>query len=63
MPRALIAEAVNVIVFIAGRGNARRVEEIARVTGYDSYGYQLSSELVHSFPPIPPIPSPPGETP
>lgn len=49
-PRALIAEAVNVIVYIAGRGNARRVQEIARVTGFDSHGYQLSTELMPSFP-------------
>src|SRR5256885_6782048 len=31
-PRALIAEAVNVIIFIAGRGRTRRVQEIVRVT-------------------------------
>ena len=49
-PRALIAEAVNVIVYIAGRGHARRVQEIARVTGFDSHGYQLSAELMPSFP-------------
>lgn len=30
VPRTLIAEAVHVIVFIAGRGRARRVREIAR---------------------------------
>lgn len=41
-PRALIAEAVNVIVFIAGRGRARRVQVIARVTGFDAHGYSLS---------------------
>ena len=58
VPRALIAEAVNVIVFIAGRGNARRVEEIARVTGYDSHGYQLSKNMMPSFPKTP---STPGE--
>jgi type IV secretion system protein VirB11 len=49
-PRALIAEAVNVIVYIAGRGHARRVQEIACVTGFDSRGYQLSSELMHFTP-------------
>ncbi|NGY05912.1 P-type conjugative transfer ATPase TrbB [Solimonas terrae] len=47
-PRALIAEAVNVIVFIAGRGRARRVREIARVMGYDERGYRLSTELILS---------------
>ncbi len=47
-PRALIAEAVNVIVFIAGRGRARRVQEIARVIGFDGRGYQLDAELMPS---------------
>ncbi len=44
-PRALIAEAVNVIVFIAGRGRARQVQTVARVTGFDSHGYQLDDTL------------------
>ncbi|MFH5256224.1 ATPase, T2SS/T4P/T4SS family, partial [Burkholderia semiarida] len=30
-PRALIAEAVNVVIHIAGRGRKRRIESIARV--------------------------------
>lgn len=42
-PRALIAEAVNVIVFIAGRGRARQVRDIARVIGFDADGYELQS--------------------
>jgi len=41
-PRALIAEAVNVIIYIAGRGRARRIQDIARVVGYDDRGYQLT---------------------
>jgi Flp pilus assembly CpaF family ATPase len=53
VPRALIAEAVSVIVFIAGRGRSRRVREIARVVGHDSHGYQLDTEL-SSFPSLPP---------
>ncbi|MGU2390830.1 P-type conjugative transfer ATPase TrbB [Pseudomonas aeruginosa] len=40
-PRELIAEAVNVVVFIAGRGRKRRIESIARVTGFDEEGYRL----------------------
>lgn len=48
-PRALIAEAVNIIVFIAGRGRARQVQTIARVTGFDGQGYQLDDALA-SFP-------------
>jgi type IV secretion system protein VirB11 len=42
-PRALIAEAVNVIVFLAGRGAARKVREVARVTGLDGERYRLES--------------------
>lgn len=42
-PRALIAETVNVIVFLAGRGNARRVREIVRVTGLQVNQYVLES--------------------
>ena len=53
-PRALIAEAVDVIVFIAGRGAARHVQTIARVTGFDSHGYQLDDALAHPIPPISP---------
>jgi type IV secretion system protein VirB11 len=41
VPRALIAEAVDLIVFIAGRGHARRVHELVRVTGFNAEGYQL----------------------
>jgi type IV secretion system protein VirB11 len=65
VPRALIAETVNVIVFIAGRGRARRVREIARVIGHDSQGYQLDTSLVPGFPLLSsstPVPSSdPGE--
>ncbi|MBO9712460.1 P-type conjugative transfer ATPase TrbB [Sphingomonas sp.] len=38
VPRRLIAEAIDVIVFIAGRGLARRVETVARVAGLDPDG-------------------------
>jgi P-type conjugative transfer ATPase TrbB len=41
VPRALIAEAIDVIIFIAGRGGARRVRDIVRVTGLDPDGYRL----------------------
>jgi P-type conjugative transfer ATPase TrbB len=60
VPRPLIAEAVNVIVFLAGRGRARRVQEIVRVIGFDSHGYRLSPELMSSFPPVPPTPGEPS---
>jgi len=38
VPRRLIAEAIDMIVFISGRGLARRVETIARVAGIDPDG-------------------------
>lgn len=38
VPRRLIAEAIDMIVFIAGRGTARRIETIARVGGLDPDG-------------------------
>ena len=41
VPRALIAEAVDVIVFIAGRGSKRRIQEIIRVTGLDGDAYAI----------------------
>ena len=43
VPRALIAEAIHVIVYIAGRGSARRVEDIVVVQGLDHAGYRLQS--------------------
>lgn len=41
VPRQLIAESVDIIVFIGGRGRSRRVEEIVRVLGLDADGYRL----------------------
>jgi len=38
VPRRLIADAIDIIVFIAGRGLARRVETIARIAGVDPDG-------------------------
>ena len=38
VPHRLIADAIDLIVFIAGRGLARRVETIARVAGLDPDG-------------------------
>jgi type IV secretion system protein VirB11 len=60
-PRALIAEAVNVVIYIAGRGRKRHIETIARVTGHDSTGYHLvamNGALDTPFPELPPAPSP-----
>jgi type IV secretion system protein TrbB len=36
VPRRLIAEAIDLIVFISGRGRDRRVETLARVAGLDA---------------------------
>ena len=42
VPRRLIAEAIDLIVFIAGRGLARRIESVARVAGLEPDGsYRL----------------------
>jgi len=57
-PRALIAEAINVVVYIAGRGRKRRIETIAYVNGHDSTGYHLVS-VNESLPELP-TPSPPS---
>jgi len=47
VPRPLIAEAVDVVAFIAGRGTSRRVREIARIDGLGpDGGYRL--ELLSS---------------
>ena len=54
VPRRLIAEAIDMIVFIAGRGLARRVETIARVAGVDPDG----GYAVGALTPKPPNPHP-----
>jgi type IV secretion system protein VirB11 len=41
VPQALIAEAVNVIVYLSGRGHHRRVEQIVRVLGVAGNTYRL----------------------
>ena len=55
VPRRLIAEAVNLIVFISGRGLQRRVSSIARVAGVDPDGGYGLIELLN------PDPEPTGE--
>jgi type IV secretion system protein TrbB len=56
-PRALIAEAVNVVVYIAGRGRSRHVESVARVLGFDGAGYRLADALEPLIPELPLFPS------
>ena len=46
VPRRLIAEAIDLVVFIRGRGTARRIEAIAEVIGLDADGDYAVSELV-----------------
>ena len=46
VPRRLIADAIDLIVFIAGRGLARRVETIARVAGVDAQGGYAVVDLI-----------------
>lgn len=44
VPRALIAETINLIAVLQGRGHERRLAELARVDGLDAQGeYRLSS--------------------
>jgi len=44
VPRALIAETIDVVALLSGRGSARRLTELARVEGLDPSGdYRLSS--------------------
>ena len=38
MPRRLIAEAIDLIVFIAGRAAGRRIDAVAAVEGLDAAG-------------------------
>ncbi len=59
-PRALIAEAVNVVIYIAGRGRKRRIESIARVIGFDGTGYRLTDALQAPLSEPSPIPEPPS---
>lgn len=41
VPRALIAEAIDVIVFISGRGSQRRIKTIARLIDVKGESYEL----------------------
>ncbi len=55
VPRTLIAEAINVIVYISGRGPARRIETIARVLGVHGDEYDFEP-LAPNFTPLKLIP-------
>jgi len=45
VPRALIADAIDLIVFIAGRGVSRRIETILRVAGLDPDGRYILIDI------------------
>ena len=45
VPRRLIAEAIDLVVFIAGRGAARRIATVARVEGVGATGDYALTEL------------------
>lgn len=45
VPRRLIAEAIDLVVFIQGRGTGRRIETIAEVTGLDTDGDYAVTDL------------------
>ena len=54
VPRRLIADAIDLVVFIAGRGSARRADTPARVAGLDPAGdYALFDFPLHSPRPPP----------
>ncbi|MCP8892811.1 P-type conjugative transfer ATPase TrbB [Sphingomonas faeni] len=54
VPRRLIADAIDIVIFIAGRGIARRIQSIVRVTGVDPGGSYAVVDI---------SPSPQGEDP
>jgi P-type conjugative transfer ATPase TrbB len=45
VPRALIAETIQIIAVLAGRGNERRLIELAAVQGLDAYGDYALADL------------------
>lgn len=45
VPRRLIAEAIDLVVFIRGRGVGRRIETVAEVSGLDSDGAYAVTDL------------------
>ncbi len=42
VPPGLITDAIDVLVFISGKGCKRRVETIAKLTGFDGLSYQIA---------------------
>lgn len=54
VPRDLIVQAIDVIVFLSGRGSARRVETVAELVDLDAHGdyvlKPLAPPLLHAVP-------------
>ncbi|MDR5729992.1 MAG: P-type conjugative transfer ATPase TrbB [Terriglobia bacterium] len=50
VPRRLIAEAIDLIVFIQGRGTARRIDSVGEMHGLDANGDYALTELKPSRP-------------
>jgi type IV secretion system protein VirB11 len=50
VPRQLIAEAIDMVVFIAGRGSARRIDSIVSVAGLDAGGRYATAPLLTDDP-------------
>lgn len=51
VPRHLIADAIDIVVFIAGRGRFRRIGEVVRVDGLDPVTAEYSLTDMHVSPP------------
>src|SRR6185312_2822398 len=49
VPRRLIAEAIDTIVFISGRGTARRIETISQLDGLDNESNYRLSHIHHQW--------------
>jgi type IV secretion system protein TrbB len=47
VPRALIAETIQIVAVLAGRGEARRLVELAAVEGVTEYGDYALADLTH----------------
>jgi type IV secretion system protein VirB11 len=47
VPRAMIAETIELIAVLSGRGSARRLSELARVEGLDATGDYRIQQLLH----------------
>jgi type IV secretion system protein TrbB len=55
VPRALIAEAIDTIIFISGRGSERRISSVAQLSGLNAAGGYDLHELAAFPTAIPPI--------